>query len=92
MTDLSQITAMRQRADLHDTMNWVESWGYMELAEAFADIDLNDQEILSAVRNDDRAELGDIIMRRLIRWASDNKGEPVNERVERLLDNRARRP
>jgi hypothetical protein len=92
MSDLSAITAMRQRADLADTLCWIEHWEYADLAEAFADIELNDREILEAVRNDDRAELGDIIMRRLIQWAMDNKGEPVNQRVDRLLDNRARRP
>lgn len=90
MSDLSPITAMRQRAELADTLCWIEQWEYSDLAEAFADIELGDKEILRAVREDDRAELGEIIMRRLIQWAADNKGEPVNQRVERALDNRER--
>jgi hypothetical protein len=86
------IAAIKRRTELADTLCWIENWEYSDLADAVADIELADREILEAVRNDDRAELGDIIMRRLIQWASDNKGEPVNQRVDRLLDNRARRP
>jgi hypothetical protein len=90
MSDLSAINAMRQRAELADTLCWIEQWEYSDLAEAFADIELNDREIIEAVKSDDRAELGDIIMRRLIEWASENKGEPVNHKLERSIDYKSR--